>query len=429
MPTRVLIISDNRCSSPYPVYPLGAAYVTADLQQAGHEARIIDLAVPGTDLEDIIRSFSPEYIGLSIRNIDDCHIVNTRFYGDDIAATVRRIRRATLVPLVLGGSGFSIFPRQLMSLTGADYGIQGEGETAMTALVDALSSRGPVDNIPGLIYPREGKTIANGSITAGQYGLPLRPDDLCAWYIRESSMLNIQTQRGCCCTCTYCSYPLIEGRVCRFRPADEIGEEVAQIARTGARYFFITDSVFNTFNDHCAAVCEAIIKQSTGIEFGCFLRPVNLTRDLLRLMARAGLRHIEFGTDSLCDPVLKEYGKSFTFDDIAQSSEMALQENIRFAHFLILGGPGETADTIRQTYANSRKLKKTVFFPFIGMRLYPGTALNDRAVRESAISPDRDLLSPFFYLSPDLSVQSILGMMGDFQKQSRNWIVGDPHRC
>lgn len=95
----------------------------------------------------------------------------------------------------------------------------------------------------------------------------------------------------------------------------------------------------------------------------------------MRLMARAGLAHIEFGTDSFCNSVLRENGKRFTFDDVLAASEVALSEKIEFCHFLICGGPGETTLTLQETFENSLLLKHAVILALIGMRVYPGTPL------------------------------------------------------
>ena len=95
-----------------------------------------------------------------------------------------------------------------------------------------------------------------------------------------------------------------------------MAEEFEALQNLGAKYLFIVDTVFNSSNEHVAGICEAILKKDLKLKWGCFLHPKNLTPELMRLMARAGLSHIEFGTDSFCDSVLESYCKSFTFDDI-----------------------------------------------------------------------------------------------------------------
>jgi radical SAM superfamily enzyme YgiQ (UPF0313 family) len=168
-----------------------------------------------------------------------------------------------------------------------------------------------------------------------------------------------------------------------------------------------------------------MIRRNRGMQWGCFLRPQGLTAECMEIMSRAGLSHIEFGSDSFSDSVLAEYGKKFSFDDVYLSSELARAANVHYAHFLIIGGPGESETTMRETFANSQRLKKTVHFPFVGMRVYPGTPLFQRAIAEGVIETDTDLLPPFFYINPTFSSQKAFSLLSEFSAVSPNWIVGD----
>jgi radical SAM superfamily enzyme YgiQ (UPF0313 family) len=144
-------------------------------------------------------------------------------------------------------------------------------------------------------------------------------------------------------------------------------------------------------------------------------------------MKRAGLSHIEFGSDSFCDSVLQDYGKRFTFEDIFESSILAQRHDIWQAHYLIVGGPGESEATLRQSFENSRRLPRGIIFPFTGMRLYPNTPLYQRALLEGVIGPEFDLLKPFFYRSAALSRESIDGLMQEFSAASKMWYVPKPN--
>jgi len=245
------------------------------------------------------------------------------------------------------------------------------------------------------------------------------------YYLSRSHMFNIQTQRGCPFTCCYCTYPLIDGTRTRHRDPGDVAEELARAVAAGAHYFFFVDSVFNTDNDRAAAVCEAMIRRNLSVHWCCFLRPKNISADLMDLMARAGLRHVEFGTDSFCDRVLEAYGKRFTFDDVLQSSDLARAHKVYYAHFLVAGGPGETEETLREGFANSRRIRKTVIFPYIGMRLYPGTPLYESALGDGTVKPSDDLLKPFFYITPGLSGERIRELLLGFKQESMNWMFGE----
>ena len=429
MRRKVLLISPNRCTVPEAVFPLGLAHVNAALQRAGHETRLLDCLAGSRPLEQELCEFQPDFVGVSLRNIDDVLIRKQETYFGSLTTICETVRRLHPRPVILGGSGFSIYPARLLEMCGADFGIQGEGEAGFVALLAALDNGGNYADIPGLVYRRDGEILANPqepTALDARKELPIRPPALAGHYLSISGTLNLQTQRGCRHTCCYCTYPLIEGRSHRRRDPEAVADEVEQLESLGAKYVFIVDSVFNSSTRHVTETCEAIIRRKTKLRWGCFLRPQGLTPELMQLMKRAGLSHIEFGSDSFCDSVLEEYAKRLTFADILRSSELARQAEIEHCHFLICGGPGETLETMETSFANSLRLQGPIIMAVVGMRIYPGTTLAARALREGQIGIDCDLLSPAYYVSPRVTQEAVFAKLHDFARRSPNWIAGDP---
>jgi len=429
MGSNVLLISNNRCTTPDPVFPLGLACLNSALRQAGHHTLWNDGLASGEGIEAVLARYQPDVVGISVRNIDDVTIRKQETFFDNLSWLSKTVRKKIKCPIVVGGSGFSIFPRQLLELSGADYGIRGEGETGFVSLLATLDKDRNLAGIPGLVYRENGRVVINppdGSPAAGTLEDSDRPPPIAEYYLRTSRMLNIQTQRGCACHCCYCTYPVIEGQHHRYHSAEAVADEFAQLHRLGARYAFIVDSVFNSSNRHVTEICESILRRNVKLSWGCFLRPQGLTPELMKLMKRAGLAHIEFGSDSFCDEVLASYQKGFAFDDILRSSEVANQENIDFCHFLISGGPGETMDTLRRGFESSLRLKNAVVLAVVGMRIYPGTSLFQQAVAEGCIGRNSNLLAPTYYLAPGLSVEGVFTQLKEFARLAPNWIVGDP---
>lgn len=429
MPSRVLLISANRCTTPEPVFPLGLACLNAALRQAGHQTLWLDRLINADRFAETLGGFHPDFVGISLRNIDDVFIRKRETFFDELASLGANIRRHTAAPIILGGSGFSIFPERLLELSEADFGIAGEGESGFLALIEALKDDRDYHNIPGLVYRQNGGILANPAAAS-----PLdrelteadRPAGIAAHYLDASGMLNIQTQRGCRFRCCYCTYPLIEGKRHRSRPPELVASELERMQRQGTKYVFIVDSVFNSSARHVTETCEAILRRNVKMSWGCFLRPQSLTAELMDLMARAGLTHIEFGSDSFSNTTLAAYQKDFTFDDILHSSELARQRKVAYCHFLICGGPGETPATLRESFENSRRLDAATIVAMVGMRIYPGTHLCQLAVAEGRIKPDADLLEPAYYLASGLTEEMVFAQLQEFSRLSPNWIVGDP---
>jgi radical SAM superfamily enzyme YgiQ (UPF0313 family) len=429
MSSRVLLISANRCTMPDPVFPLGLAYLNAALRRAGHQTAWLDRLVNTNRLAETLERFRPDFVGISLRNIDDVLIRQREVFYDELVALKTTIRQHTSVPIILGGSGFSIFPERLLEFSGAGFGIVGEGETGLVKLIEALNDGGDFAGIPGLVFRKGGKICVNPPAPAPM-DLELTeadvPVELVKHYLAASRTLNLQTQRGCHFLCCYCTYPLIEGRNHRRRPPELVASNLERLQRHGAKFVFIVDSVFNSTPRHVMETCEAILRRGVKLSWGCFLRPQGLTAELMDLMARAGLTHVEFGTDSFSDTTLVAYQKYFTFEDVLISSELARQRNVEYCHFLISGGPGETEATLEESFKNSLRLKNTVIMAVVGMRIYPGTPLFKLAVAEGRTSSDADLLAPVYYLAPGLTEEMVFSRLQDFACRSPGWIVGDP---
>ncbi len=396
---KCLLVSVNCATVPYPVYPLGTAHLAGALEQAGHLARLYDILAMGglSGLEQEIRDFSPGLIGVSIRNLDNVDSTDPVSFLQDVTRVMSVIRGCCDVPVVVGGPAFAIFPEKFMEILQADYGVTGQGENVLVRLAADIEAGDP---------PASGTIIA-GSGEAEWY--PVKYDTRAApYYVSAGGMLNIQTKRGCPFRCTYCSYPLIEGRRIRCRNPEEVASDAIRLAREhGARYLFFTDAVFNDPGEHYLQVAEALIRAGNTLPWCAFFRPSGLSRENLSLLKRAGLAGMELGTDGTTDETMEGFGKGFTFGDVEQCSMLARSLEIPCAHFCMFGGPGETLETIPKGISNLERFASSVVFAFAGIRILPGTAIYDMALEQGIISEEQDIFEPVFYFSPGLDFHAI----------------------
>ena len=89
---------------------------------------------------------------------------------------------------------------------------------------------------------------------------------------------------------------------------------------------------------------------------------------------------------------------------------------------LLLGGPGETRSTIAETVANTRRIRRAVFCPFVGIRVFPGTGIYEN-YREEGRCTGASMLTPEFYLAPGLDQAEVWRMLEEAGSGARNWIV------
>src|SRR5512137_1218967 len=108
MASSVLLINTNRCVTPDPVFPLGLVYLHAALREAGHTTYWLDFQAHGAaQLEQILATCQPQFIGISLRNIDDVLIRKQETYFGELVTLCAAIRKKTKSCIILCGSGFS----------------------------------------------------------------------------------------------------------------------------------------------------------------------------------------------------------------------------------------------------------------------------------------------------------------------------------
>lgn len=427
----ILLISANKFCDPYPVYPIGLSYLSTYMKKnlQGYKVLELDLNLHDLDsLNEIVRENNIKYVGVSMRNIDDNNIYEKSSFIDWYKQIVEKVKSVSAAPVIAGGAGFSIFPKYLLEHIGADYGIKGEGESSLVELIQLLDSGKNIESIQGLVYKNaKGELLQN---TRSNYLQTLDLDfnlDSLDFYWNKSGMLSIQTKRGCPKSCIYCSYPVIEGTEVRTLNIDTIVKTLKKLREEQKiNYVFFTDSIFNINKKYNHELCHAIIDSGVKVEWGAYFAPdASLKYEDLELYKKAGLTHIEFGTDSFCDTTLKSYKKSFKFKDVLEKSQICNDLCIFFSHFLILGGYGETNETLQETFDNSKKIENSVFFPYTGMRIYPNTEIYDIAIAEGKIHKNDKLLKPEYYISDDVDL-SRLKEMGE--ATGKKWIFPDDEK-
>jgi radical SAM superfamily enzyme YgiQ (UPF0313 family) len=420
---KILLISANRHTSPYPVYPLGLDYVSNSISNR-HEQLIVDMNVVknNRNLAKIITDFLPDIIGLSIRNIDNTDAVDAKSFVAEYEEILRTIRANSPAKVVLGGSGYTLFPRELLNELAADYGVIGEGER-FGRLIEVLENGGDPLTIPGVVTPQSQPVIPKP--WDGSLERKLNPSDgSIEFYLKNGGMLNMQSKRGCSFNCIYCTYPYIEGHTLRLIPPGDAGKTARKLQDAGARYIFITDSAFNCSISHSIEVARAFMRAGVSIPWGAFFAPIAVPDDYFKILSDAGLSHVEFGTESLSDEILKNYSKPFALADVFATHRAALDSGVHVAHYFLLGGPGENRETLKNTLENALGLDKTVLFFFCGIRIFPNTKLFGMALNEGQINRGDNLVSPVFYFSPGISRDEIINTVNEYAAKRNNWIVG-----
>ena len=218
--------------------------------------------------------------------------------------------------------------------------------------------------------------------------------------------------------CNYCSTAKIEGRPIRKRSPEFVIQNIARQVEAGYKRFYFVDNVFNMPLSYAKALCRKIIERRLAISWRCIFYPGKVDAELVNLLAMAGCREVSLGFESGCEQILRIMNKKFNLNSIRYTSEMLRTGGIKQLGFLMLGGPGETRESVEQSLVFADSLDLDAMKVTIGIRMYPNTALSKIAVTEGLISPEDNLLFPRFYI-----VQKLEGWI---RETLRTWIESRP---
>ena len=427
--TRSILLINTNVARP-PVSPVGLEYVGEALIEAGLPVRLLDLSFE-TDwkasLQRELRHDEPLAVGLSVRNTDDSSFISRKSFLPWIRDIVAEIKRLSRAYVVLGGVGFSIMPEAILRLTEAYAGIAGDGEETVVALAKCLINSEDVSDLPNLVYWSQGNVICNKRVDVDLRLLPLPRRRLFdnKRYEELGAMVGIETKRGCSEQCIFCADPVAKGSRIRVRSPVAVVAEFQDLLAQGVSWFHLCDSEFNLPLCHAKEICWTIIEAGLGdkLKWYCYCLPTPFDHELAALMRRAGCCGINFGVDSLCDEQLIRLGRSHLSSDVQRLVQILKEEELNYMFDLLIGGPGETEETIRITIQKVKELDVPLTGIAAGVRVYPETPLGKAIAGgfdKEGLHPEGETAfhEPFFYLSPYLG-RDASALISDF-------LAGDP---
>ena len=405
---RVLLLYSNQSRDLTPAPPIGLSYVATATRAAGHEVLFLDLFSShdvANDLRHSLQRFHPDMVGISVRNIDNVVCQHPKWYLGDLAELIALVRQTCGAKIVVGGPAISILGAPALEHLDADFAVVGEGETMFPQLLAAIEQQQPFHGIAGLCFRDNGRIAAVPPSRLSRFGAS-GMEQWIDWktYERLGGTWTLQTKRGCPLQCIYCTYPSLEGRVCRRRTPAEIADEMEHVMRVrGPRTFEFVDSTFNVPVEHACEICEEIIRRRLKVNLTAMgINPLTVSRELLALMKRAGFNSMMITPESADSTMLKNLCKGFTVEDLDRTARLVGESGMSSSWFFLLGGPGETRDTAETTisFAEKRLNRKGCLSIFMtGIRVFPGTELEKQARAEGRLAADADLSKPFFYIS------------------------------
>ena len=235
--------------------------------------------------------------------------------------------------------------------------------------------------------------------------------------------VSFYTGRGCRSKCTFCLWPqTVGGHRYRVRSAESVVEEVRWIKENlpQVKEIFFDDDTFTDFRPRAEEIARGLGK--LGVTWSCNAK-ANVPYDTLKVMKDNGLRLLLVGYESGNDQILHNIRKGLRTDIARRFTSDCRKLGVTIHGTFILGLPGETAETIRETIQfavdiNPHTIQVSLAAP------YPGTQLYDEAVSNGWITAHDNLnlvndrgvqLSPISY--PHLPAKEIYHAVETFYKK------------
>lgn len=391
----------SKVASVYP--PLGLLNIAGVLKREGHIVDFLDMSAENMDPDEMVLRGRYDVVGVTMTTPLCKPALN-------VANRVKSFSPDTTI--VVGGVHATIFHEDLAREDCVDFVVREEGEKTMLE----ICSDKPPEFILGLTYERNGTIHVNES----------RPqlDDL-DWlsnipyellkmhlyrppvggYKRLPAFIMI-TGRNCPNNCSYCQHYHNKVRV---RSAKKIYEEMVLLhERYGVKEINFYDDTFTIRKNNVHDLCDLLIDNRLDISWSCFSRVNTIDNDLIRKMKAAGCHLMLFGVESSNKEILRRMNKNIGLDDVKKAIDICRKQGIQTRCSYILGYPGETAQTMEETFQFS-KLVDSDYVQYNAITAYPGTQLWKEAKEEGWLLESNEWdMSNCNIETPKLSIREVM---------------------
>lgn len=338
--------------------PLSLAWVAAIAERAGHEVIIIDartLQLTPDQVLGRLKEYKPDVLGFMM----------TTYMFRETLDWIRYLRGGlgNRVKVMVGGYNLRVYPQESVMPPEIDFGCLNSACDTVPRLLEELDGGQHFDDVPGLIYKRNGRekiilTPYGEDPDFNAYPFPARhllPNELYAEFPTERKNFTVMvTSKGCPMGCLFCE----AGRT-RYNPRgiELVVDEMEECYhKHGIREIDIFDYEFVIDRKRAIGICNEMQRRKLDLLWACRARIDSMDDELLREMAAAGCGRIYYGIESGDAEMLERVNKGITLEQVRETIKLTKKHNIRSLGFFLIGSPGETRATIRKTIRFAKSL-------------------------------------------------------------------------
>ena len=233
--------------------------------------------------------------------------------------------------------------------------------------------------IRGLAWRRDSEVMVNWDrpFIKNLDDLPIPRHDMLPYDKYRIPMINgpytfIVTSRGCTAGCKYCIKHVSYQYSIRLRTPENIMEELRLLKSLGVKHVHMYADLFTVSREQVVKLCQLMIQENLGLTWTCNSRVDYVDEEMLMLMGKTGCTYISWGIESANEQVLKKAAKGYRLEQAPRALRWAHKAGIKNWGYFIIGLPGETVESIKQTMDFSKELPLDIALFHVAAP-YPGT--------------------------------------------------------
>lgn len=349
------------------LFPISLGYIAASLASHNIESVICEIdavtELTGKDIAEFIFKYKPILVGLAV------YQVNIRL-AVQLAKLIKECNPS--IAVAIGGPQATFMPIEALSqMPGVDIILRGEGERVLPELVNCLAFQGDIAEVKGIAFRGEDGIYENKPLILERNldNFP-SPYQIGVFRWKDHSGAAMLTSRGCTYNCNFCYTPSAFGQMIRWHSTRRILDDMAVCVKNGIRRFFFADPSFTFDKKRVRAIMHGIIRRRWKIEIWCETRSDLVDGELLSLMAKAGVKYIAYGLESVDPMVNKVLNKRIDLRQFAETIKMTQTAGIEPEVFTLYGLPKQTRESALMTLRFLQDLGVKISYNSAGQQLF-----------------------------------------------------------
>jgi len=229
------------------------------------------------------------------------------------------------------------------------YVTSSEGEMALVNILKALKTGGDLNRVDNIAYRIDDEYIVTQpSIESNP--LEENPINYRLFSAEEiDEFVTLRTAKSCPFSCSFCGFPARAGSY-KYVGVELVEQELNEIREIGGvTTLTFIDDTFNVPKARFKDVLRMMIRNNYGFKWNCFYRSDHGDEETIELMGKAGCEGVFLGVESGSDRMLELMNKTARRKDYVRAIPLLKAAGISTYASLIVGFPGETYETYRET--------------------------------------------------------------------------------